>query len=547
MLSCVDFSVFHDFQCAWLALGFALLLTSLILHLKSQPGWSVAALCLSAFALYCFAALLDPFLNLWDEAFHAVVAQNCLDAPFMPRLHPQHVFDDYIYGNWCSSYVWLHKQPLFLWLICISFQLLGVSTFSLRFPSIMMGCLMALMTYRMAKLLVNSKFAYYAALSSVCSWFLFSLIRGAETCDHNDVCFFCCVCASCWAFTEYIFHERRFVWALAAGFFSGAAILTKWLPGLLVYLVWGLYLLSYHKLNIKEWKIVHIIAALTMTIIIALPWQLYISHQFPDIARTEYQLNTAHFLTVLENHDGSWWYHLKALSFLYMGGGDFAMDSPITYVQVFNYVFIAAGIYSFFKIIPEKRNVIVISGVILSVYTFYSIATTKMPGFTFIVAPIFFMSLGALLYTLDKYLNQTINRPVLRCSTMILLTLFFIYYQFNYRKIKTSLSDSNEFRCFQTTDCQNYKNISKQLPSDCIIFNTGCTYYWENYSRCMQTIFFTHHDCYTFIPSADEIKRLQAQGHTIVFFTPANLPDYISQNPSILKIPANGKQYSSVH
>jgi len=42
---------------------------------------------LSAGCVFSFAALLDPFLNLWDERFHALVAKNMINNPLKPMLY----------------------------------------------------------------------------------------------------------------------------------------------------------------------------------------------------------------------------------------------------------------------------------------------------------------------------------------------------------------------------------------------------------------------------------------------------------------------------
>jgi len=74
-----NFSGFKDYQYAWLILGFALFFISLSFHIKSKNNWALFFLVLSAASLYVFSALLDPFINIWDERYHALAARNCME------------------------------------------------------------------------------------------------------------------------------------------------------------------------------------------------------------------------------------------------------------------------------------------------------------------------------------------------------------------------------------------------------------------------------------------------------------------------------------
>ncbi|MEO6901825.1 MAG: hypothetical protein ABI315_01565 [Bacteroidia bacterium] len=69
-------------------------------------------LIIGSFGLGYFIANLDPFLVLWDEQYHALVAKNMLINPFKPILYRDTVIP-YDYTNWTANHIWLHKQPLF--------------------------------------------------------------------------------------------------------------------------------------------------------------------------------------------------------------------------------------------------------------------------------------------------------------------------------------------------------------------------------------------------------------------------------------------------
>ena len=68
-----------------------LLITSSLLlvtaYLYKDSRAVVCSLFLGSFLLACFFALLDPFLGLWDEQFHALVAKHLAENPLKPLLY----------------------------------------------------------------------------------------------------------------------------------------------------------------------------------------------------------------------------------------------------------------------------------------------------------------------------------------------------------------------------------------------------------------------------------------------------------------------------
>src|SRR4051812_43809574 len=101
---------------------------------RQRASWPMALLFLitvTGFLLRWWTAHLDPFINLWDERFHAIVARNMMDSPFVPQLHINPLIPTN-YANWPDSAIWLHKPPLFLWQMAISMKIFGVSEYSAR-------------------------------------------------------------------------------------------------------------------------------------------------------------------------------------------------------------------------------------------------------------------------------------------------------------------------------------------------------------------------------------------------------------------------------
>jgi len=125
---------FDSTQLLMLCLAGSFFLASLFFQTSKRYKLSFVFLGLTAFSLFSFAALLDPFLNIWDERFHALVAKNLIDHPLMPTLYDDPVVD-MLYDRWDRWHIWLHKQPLFLWQIALSFSFLV-------YPNLLYGCQM---------------------------------------------------------------------------------------------------------------------------------------------------------------------------------------------------------------------------------------------------------------------------------------------------------------------------------------------------------------------------------------------------------------------
>ena len=102
---------FNDNQLVFLFSGLLSFLLSLFFYLKDKEKFSVLFLLLTALSVYCFAALLDPFLNIYDERFHALVAKNLMHHPLKPTLYDDPVVN-MPYDRWDRYHIWLHKQLL---------------------------------------------------------------------------------------------------------------------------------------------------------------------------------------------------------------------------------------------------------------------------------------------------------------------------------------------------------------------------------------------------------------------------------------------------
>src|SRR5687768_11870528 len=117
---------FTSLQYAWLAAGILLFIVAVVLFLKGKTGLSLIVLTVGGFVLRLLMTNTDPFIYDWDEQYHALVAKNLADHPGIPKLysepllHPEEM-------RWDKNHIWLHKPPLFLWLIAMSIKIFGAT------------------------------------------------------------------------------------------------------------------------------------------------------------------------------------------------------------------------------------------------------------------------------------------------------------------------------------------------------------------------------------------------------------------------------------
>lgn len=307
------FQHFSNNQIIPLVISAILLICSILFFQKGKRRVSLGLLFLGAVGLGFFTANLDHFLILWDEQYHALVAKNLSFDPLKPMLYSNPLLA-YDYKDWTGNHVWLHKQPLFLWQMALSLKLFGYNALAVRLPSIILHALAVIFTYRIGKIVANERIGYYGALFFALAYYPLELVAGNGTTDHNDISFLFYVTASLWAWFEYQ-HTKNKYYLVLIGLFAGCAVLVKWLVGLLIYAVWMVTIGINDKQNwFKRKSYKPMLGAFLISLLVFLPWQIYILIYFPLEANYEFAYNTKHFFEPIENHGGSMWFHIKVLN-----------------------------------------------------------------------------------------------------------------------------------------------------------------------------------------------------------------------------------------
>ncbi|HBS88206.1 MAG: hypothetical protein A2W91_04635 [Bacteroidetes bacterium GWF2_38_335] len=516
---------FHHFsnnQFMPLVISSVILIASIMFFNFGRIRTSLVLLFLGTAGLGFFIANLDHFLILWDEQYHALVAKNLSVNPFKPTLYSNPIID-YNYTDWTGNHVWLHKQPLFLWQIALSLKLFGYNALAVRLPSIILHAIAVLLIYRIGKISANERTGFYGALFFAVAYYPLELIAGRYSTDHNDISFLFYVTASFWAWFEYQ-NSKKLYFLVLTGLFSGCAVLVKWLVGLLIYPIWFFTLGVNDKRNwfrIKSYK--PIVISLLITIIIFLPWQLYILFNFPIEANYEFAFNTRHFFEPLENHGGNVWFHFQAIKHLYGSGG------AVPYILLI-------GLFLYIRSMSSNIYRLTIISAIIIIYAFYSVAATKMISFCIIVSPFVFLGLGSLIDFITVYLSSKVKYPKFQYIIRLLFLILICFFLLNPSKIQKNHTDwkpkDNSKRLTEMREMEFIDKLTAILGNEnYVVFNVK-----TSLNGHIPVMFFTDYIAYEFIPTEEQIADIQSKNYKIAVVDSGNLPDYIKSKKEIIKI-----------
>lgn len=477
--------------------------------IKERIG--IILIMLLAFFLRLYMILVDPFLHEWDEKYHALVARNLMDNPFYPSIYRETLLP-YDPAAWCCNQVWLHKQPLFLWQMALSMRLFGVSEWAMRLPSLLMGTASVWLVYRITWLLSRQKVAAcIAAIIVACSCYQLNLISGREGMDHNDVAFNFYVLASFWAACEYV-QCKTWKWALWIGFFSGCAVLNKWLTGLLVFLPLGILFLEdlfAARSERRSLSLLHFMGAIGTCVAVFLPWQLYIFHRFPQEAHIEFARNAEHIFSVVEGHQGGFSYYLDHFN-QYFGDIIELLVIP------------AIGYFLWSRSIHKEHKYLLILPVLV-IFTFFSfLVKTKVTGFFFVVYPLIIVMSGLLL---DDLLSLI---PKWRMQALLPLFPALAFWSLNPHKI-TDYTANQSYRQAKWENTQVYKQLGRLMPPGVrVLMNIN------SFDHADVMFYNPNIIAYQNIVSESEWQQLAARKEPIAVFEDWEahiLPAYVKQYP----------------
>ncbi|HPQ21836.1 MAG TPA: glycosyltransferase family 39 protein [Saprospiraceae bacterium] len=488
-------------------------ISSYVFFGKSKHKIGIIALVVIGFFIRLFVSGIDPFLQDWDERFHALVAKNMMSHPLTPMLRVESIFP-YNISDWCCNHVWLHKQPEFLWQMALSMKLFGVNIMAMRLPSIIMGTISILLIYDIARLWTKeNEIAFLSASLFSFSFYQLELTNGSIASDHNDVAFAFYVTASIWSFLRYIHSTKKTKWILAIGLFVGLAVLNKWLTGILVFGGWCLYLLLKKEKISKNSSWWDLLNSVIVSLIVFLPWQWYIMKNFPAESHEVYEHNRRHITEVIEKHYGGLRFHLDEISNLYGTG-------------FFIFILLGIGFVFYNKKIDKNLSIALISMVAV-VYVFFTIVATKMSGFTYLVNSIIWVLIASgLLFILSFFKLSDRPMKILKLSTIAIITFFSLK---PYKIIESRTSD-NIARNNKIYNTQIFRNLD--LTGDLkgrVILN--CKSFQDT-----ELMFYQDVTAYQWHPNEQVLDSLMNLGYQFAAFRSQEgyyLPAFITKNKAI--------------
>jgi 4-amino-4-deoxy-L-arabinose transferase-like glycosyltransferase len=470
-----------------------LLVPAVLLFLHKRITAAIVLLTLAAFLLRLIFCLTDPFVYDWDEQFHALVARNMSAHPFTPMLYPEPLMPFEIH-EWDRNHIWLHKQPLFLWLIALSVKIGGFTPLAVKMPSLLLSAAMVPAIYRIGKQVYTQATGFFAAMLVAVGFVFIDVVTGITNTDHNDVIFSAFVLFSIWAFVEHAATGRKGM-RMWIAVFAACAVLTKWLPGLLVFGGWGLWILLNPELRRSKQAWINIASSFLLAAVLVLPWQIYIHLAFPEESAYELRFSALHFTIPIEGHDGPWNYHLLQLRYNF---GDFFA------------VFFATGWLVWLIVAKLRSLALSLFIMLLAVFVFYTLAATKMPLFTLPAYPLLVFG-GAVWF--DLLLRRLTGHPVrsyLVALPLILLGAWGVLRLSRLEERHTTLAYAHFNRAERLHDRQQSYRLQKELGNG----------KWAVFGlqSAPAFYFYTGITAYKLKPNTAQIRQMQQDGWKVAVY-----------------------------
>ena len=462
-----------------ITIGIAVLLYSFAFKNYKKENYSncLCFILIGGFLLRIYTSM-DFYLHEWDERFHALVAKNLISNPLKPMLYAVPLLE-YDYKNWAGNHIWVHKQPVPLYSIAISMLIFGKNTIALRIPSIILSTISIFATFKIGKIFTSIKVGILAAFLFSINGLIIESTAGRVATDHIDVFFYSLVTISVYLLLRSVKNNSAKSLILGA-ICTGLAILSKWLPALIVVPIWILF--AYQKQSIKRiFGNLLLFSLIVSTIVI--PWQIYITNSFPLEAAWEYEYNKKHIFEALGPHGKPFYYHFNRMRIIF---------GEIIYLPLIWLI-----IVGFKQFRNKKYSKTIIAIWILIPYLFFSIVVTKMPGYILFSSAAIFIMTAMFFYELKSYRTKFKS-----LKNLILILLIALPIRYSIERIKPF-----SLRQRSPTWIGEMKLIdsTKEKPK-AVVFN--CKY-------PIETMFHTNLIAYETTPHIEILKSIRNEGYKI--------------------------------
>lgn len=425
----------------------------------------------------------DPVLHDWDERFHALVAKNMIENPLKPTLYKNPILP-YDYKDWTSNHIWVHKQPVPLWCMALSLKLFGINEIALRLPSLIISTIGIFLMYWIGKNLFDQQVGFFSSFLFSIHGLILELTGGRAATDHIDVYFLFFILAGI-CFSIKFAKSKKQIDNIFCGIAIGLAILTKWLPALIVIPFWFFILRSNQFGQYSYRKIFYHFFILILTVtIISLPWQIYIQVYFPLEAQWERQYNMLHVFSSLADKSVPFYYHFNHMRVIY---------GELVYLPIF---------WILYKTFFKKRDH-VYKGILIWLfipYLFFSVVITKMQAYTLFAGPAIFLDCG-LFWRMLKIHKHKFKYKIV--PQIILLGLVVLPLRYSFERIKPFEKNQKDL-----TWKKELQELKKFEGNEKLVF--------FNVERHLATMFYIDCIAYGHTPSHEKIEELKAQGYKVI-------------------------------
>lgn len=443
---------------------------------------------------------LDFFLHPWDERYHALVAKHLIQHPFTPTLYDIPILP-YDYKSWTANHIWLHKPPLPLWIMSFSMWLFGINEVALRIPSIILSTIGIWLTFAIGRYFFNNQTGYLAAFFYSINGLIIELTGGRVATDHIDIFFLFFIELAIYFSTLYA-QRVKSIYNAITGLCLGAAILSKWLPAMIVLPIWLLVVMDLNQVKSK-----YIISQFLLVIITCLatflPWQFYIHNQFPLEATWEADFNFRHITESLDGHKEHYLFYF---------------DKLITNYGELIFFAIAWFLFQTYKNLQNFKMLAICTWLFIPLI-FFSLVNTKMQAYILFVSPAIFIIASEFWLMLMNFRINSKHKWILNLILVLLILL-----PIRYTIERTRLFKKTE-RNMEWVD--ELKNYNKMNIRNGIIFN---------YEKPIEAMFYTDLIAYPNIPDKNTIIELIQKGHTILIKNNEHVPLEIKSMQNVLMV-----------
>ncbi|MFA5779116.1 MAG: glycosyltransferase family 39 protein [Elusimicrobiota bacterium] len=423
----------------------------------------------------------DFYLHSWDERYHALVAKNLIKHPLIPTLYDKPVLP-YDYKNWTGNHIWVHKQPLPLWTMAVSLWLFGINEIALRIPSIILSTIGIWLIYLIGRNLFDKKVGFIAAFLYSIHGLIIEMTGGRVATDHIDI-FFLFFVELAVLFAVKFAQNKKIIYNFLCGISVGAAILSKWLPALIVLPLWFLFVIDSKKFTSKE-ILVNFILLCLMVLITFVPWQLYIYNIFPLEAKWESAFNLKHITEVLDKLGGPFYYHFGKIRIIF---------GELSYLPI---------VWFMWETVKNRRDYkrLALAVWFLIPYLFFSFAKTKMQGYILFTAPAVFIITAV-------FWNYLYSRKHIIKYKRLTYTILFLLIAL---PVRYSIERIKPFKIRERSPiwASEIKNLKNQFEgNNIILFNS---------EHPIETMFYTDIIAYPHIPDKIRLSEIIGKGYKVL-------------------------------